>query len=135
MILATYDFISIYIPNENLRRLGTALATLGGGLGWLSVFGLGGLWQNGLPLEFYSPETFGFLALFGLPHLAMARAFLLWGLYKFLSPNAEMRSGIIGGLFWLGMSFFQPLTVVGGVGHPGRLSGAPGFERDYPHQK
>ncbi len=117
MILATYDFISVYISGENLRRLGTAIATLGGGLGWLSVFGLRGLWQNGLPLEFYSPETFGFLALFGLPHLAMARAFLLWGLTHFLSPGDEMhsgRSGVIGGLFWLGMSFFQPLTVVVG---------------------
>ena len=117
MILATYDFISIYVQNVGLRRMGTAIAVLGGGLGWLSVFGLGELWQNGVPLEFYSPETFGFLALFGLPHLAMARALLLWGFYAILQPvflPYLWKPAVLGGLCWFAMSFFQPLTVVVG---------------------
>jgi len=117
MILATYEFISIFIQDIKLRRLGLAVATLGGGLGWLSVFGLLKLWQNGLPLEFYSPETFGFLALFGLPHLAMARALLLWGLCAILQSESEDKPwipAIKGGFFWLALGFFQPLTVVVG---------------------
>ena len=77
-ILATYDFLALFIEPVHLRRLGTAVASVGGGLGWLSVLGFQALWANRLPLDFYSPESFGFLDLYGLPHLALARAFLLW---------------------------------------------------------
>ncbi len=36
-ILATYDFIAFFIRKISLRRLGVALAVLGGGLGWLML--------------------------------------------------------------------------------------------------
>jgi hypothetical protein len=115
-IIATYDFISVFITDYKLRRLGTAIATIGGGLGWLSVIGFGNLWQMGMPLEFYSPESFGFLALLGLPHLAMARAFLLWGLVGYLKPigqHMEHGKNAIGyGLLWFLLGLMQPLTVV-----------------------
>lgn len=118
MFLATYDFISIFIHNVKLRRLGTALAGLGGGLGFLILFGFRNLWAGGLPLEFYSPETFGFLELFGLPHLALGRALLLWGLCEYLnwgqSGVLSTRRKIIGGTAWLVLGLVQPLTVAVG---------------------
>ncbi len=109
-ILATADFLAHFLPQRAWRRWALVLATLGGGLGWLVML-LGGPapgWQN-VPLEFYSPESFGFLSLYGLPHLAMARALLLWGLLAFLEGRPRR-----GGLLWLAMGFFQPLTVLTG---------------------
>ncbi|MDZ4159184.1 MAG: hypothetical protein U1B80_05265, partial [Anaerolineaceae bacterium] len=117
MILASYDFASVFISSVAARRLATVAATLGGGFGWFYVLGFNGWWQGRLPLEFYSPETFGFLALFGLPHVAVARALLLWGLKEYLTsietgfnPRAAARAG---GL-WLAMGLFAPQTVAVG---------------------
>ncbi len=109
-ILATDDFLAYFLPERGWRRWALVLVTLGGGLGWLVVL-LGGPapgWYN-LPLEFYSPESFGFLALYSLPHLAMARALLLWGLLAVLKKR-PYRAGTL----WLLMGFFQPLTVLVG---------------------
>ena len=114
VILATYDFASLFIHRVGYRRLATALVTLGGGLGWLAPLGLSGLWQGRIPLEFYSPETFGFLSVMGLPHLEVARAGLLWGLRCYLT-NVEpfsWKRAVKGGFWWLALGFFQPLTVV-----------------------
>lgn len=130
-ILATYDFISLFIRQEIFRRWGVVLATLGGGLGWLAVL-LGNRWPGTLPLEFYSPESFGFLELYGLPHLAMARAFLLWGLRGYLIAKEQRHgwgdrialpttfgirqwvswAGVQVGGIWLLMGLMQPLTVL-----------------------
>jgi len=116
-ILATYDFIALFVREEWARRLGTAIASIGGGLGWLSIIGFGPLWQERLPLEFYSPETFGFLSIYGLPHLAMARALLLWGLTNYLSPHKGSGGFWMvfrQGLLWTLLGFMQPLTIVVG---------------------
>ncbi len=123
-ILATYDFLSLFVRDKRLLRWGLALATIGGGLGWLLVLLGADHWLGSLPLDFYSPETFGFLALYGLPHLALARAFLLWGLVIYLNPAKfpglpflqTSRSyldfgGILTGILWFLMGFAQPLTV------------------------
>lgn len=114
---ATYQFIAVFLSDIRWRRLGTALAVLGGGLGWLHVIGFSGLWNEGTPLEFYSPETFGFLMVYGLPHLACARAFLLWGLMDYLcadKPLFEWKSVLRTTFLWLGLGIMQPLTVVVG---------------------
>ncbi len=114
---AAYQFIAVFLSDIRWRRLGTALAMLGGGLGWLHVVGLSGLWNEGTPLEFYSPETFGFLMVYGLPHLACARAFLLWGLRDYLcadKPLLEWKSVLRTIFLWLGLGIMQPLTVVVG---------------------
>ncbi|HTX78070.1 MAG TPA: hypothetical protein VMC62_00300, partial [Longilinea sp.] len=93
---------------------------LGGGLGWIFALGGQSLWQANLPLEFYSPETFGFLSLFGLPHLAMARALMLLGLRRFLLDTDFSLQGIIrNGWPWLAVGFFQPLTAVTGLAQIG----------------
>jgi len=118
-VLATYDFAALFLKRVDLRRWATALATLGGGLGWLLVIlGQGNL-LGSLPLDFYSPESFGFLALFGLLHLALGRALLLWGLVAYLRPAPESprfldRPGVKTGLLWLALGLVQPLFVVVG---------------------
>ncbi|MEX2030177.1 MAG: hypothetical protein WD906_04315 [Anaerolineales bacterium] len=72
-VFATYRFTSVWIRDMGLRRGATLVACCGGGLGWSALF----LGQPVLPLEFYSPEAFGFLAFLGIPHLILARALLL----------------------------------------------------------
>lgn len=124
-ILATYDFISLFLDAVRWRRWALAMATLGGGLGWVLLLLRRTTWLGSLPLDFYSPETFGFLSLYGLPHLSLARALLLWGFVWLLTPSgtgerdgdlpsarAAVRQGArIGGL-WLLLGLAQPLTVV-----------------------
>jgi len=111
-VWATYQFAALFLQDVTWRRVVTVLATLGGGLGWLAPLGLASLWHLGLPLEFYSPETFGFLALFGLPHLAWGRALLLWGVRLFLQNRLfPHRAGWVF-LIWNALALMQPLTVV-----------------------
>ena len=90
-IFATYEFTSLIIDSIDLRRFGLILCVLGGGLGWLAV----SLGSKSLPLEFYSPETFGFLSLFGIPHLALARATILWSLVIYLRFVLKGDSGLV----------------------------------------
>lgn len=134
--LATYDFLAWFLPGLWLRRAGLALAALGGGIGWLVVtLGLNErllTWIGGAapgldqPLAFYSPETFGFLMLYGIPHLAVGRALLLWGVRAVLSGASWLPAekvlarlplkipigGVTAGLCFLGLGLLQPLTVV-----------------------
>ena len=108
MIFAVYDFIALFIRDVKWRRWGIVLTTWGGGLGWLLfLFGRSTLFGN-LPLEFYSPESFGFLSLYGIPHLAMARALLFWGLAAYLRVETPPWKA---GLLWLLMGLFQPLDI------------------------
>ena len=85
--------------------------------------------------------TYDFLAIFGLPHLLLARAFLLWGIRFYLMGDdlkSEVRfddkgkwfrkhfsSGVITGILFLAVSLAQPLTVVIGwvllLAHSGGL--------------
>lgn len=120
-LLATYDFLSFFIAEIRFRRLGLALAVLGGGLGWLLVLSGQQSWLGTLPVDFYSPEAFGFLSLFGLPHLALARAFLLWALLVYLRAvradlveDQRRLAGVavrLAGL-WLLIGLAQPLTML-----------------------
>ncbi len=135
-IFATYDFLALFLNSRSLRRWALVLTTVGGGLGWALVLSGNDFWLGSLPLDFYSPESFGFLALYGLPHLAMARALLLWALAAYLVkppagsiPGHVPEAGGIRALFsrlgvlnrdsrlYVGvclllLGLFQPLTVV-----------------------
>lgn len=114
--LAAYDFLRLFTSNQKLIRWGVIITLVGGGVGWLSLFGLKGSGYNGLPIDLYSPETFGFLSIFGLPHLAISRALLTWG-WVFLftenqAINSPVKNGLLVGSLWMLMGFFQPLSVV-----------------------
>ncbi|HLE52346.1 MAG TPA: hypothetical protein VI755_09795 [Anaerolineales bacterium] len=116
-ILATYNFLALFLRDVRLRQIGLVLVTLGGGLGWVLVMIGRTNWLGSLPLDFYSPETFGFLALYGIPHLALARAFLLWGLAAYLDKTVIMpdtlpsfKDGAKIGVIWLLASLAQPLA-------------------------
>lgn len=108
MCAATYEFISFFIQSPGVRKFATIMAIAGGGLGWLYAVGAGGLWGGRLPLEYYSPETFGFLSIYGLPHLTWARAFLLLALLFFVDLD---RPWWAPGLFLLALGLMQPVTV------------------------
>jgi hypothetical protein len=105
---ALYDFFSLFLKAEANRRWGLLLATLSGGLGWLPLIGGQSTWLGSFPLEFISPETFGFLAVFGLPHLVLARALLLWGLLAYLRPGASpwWRTALL----WLALALTHMLS-------------------------
>jgi hypothetical protein len=89
LIASMYLFIAQFLRARSLRLFALALATLGGGFGWLlSLIGLGG-WLSSLPPDMYVPEGFSFLIIFGLPHLALARAALLWGLVLLIKSQRK----------------------------------------------
>jgi hypothetical protein len=89
LLLVLDRFIARFVQSEGTRLTALIFATVGGGLGWILPF------TGILPAEFYIPEGFGFLVLFGLPHLALARAALLGGLLlivkSFESPSRQGR--------------------------------------------
>jgi hypothetical protein len=109
MLLAVYRFLACFLESVPLRRWGMAAVGFGGGFGWLLAL------RGTYPLEFTSPEAFGFLSLFGIPHLAAARALLMLALAWFLSPlpdGGAKRQGVKIGVALVGVWFFQPLTVL-----------------------
>jgi hypothetical protein len=111
MFLAVYRFLAAFFESVALRRWGLIAAAFGGGFGWILLA------RGAYPLEFTSPEAFGFLSLFGLPHLAAARALLLLSLAWMISPSAGEKpawSGVKVGLALALGWFFQPLVVVVG---------------------
>ena len=106
------EFVRCYVPEERLRKWGITLAACGGGLGFLFLIGLSSLWKESLPLEMYSPESFGFLMIMGLPHLLFARGFLLLSFMKILqSAGRPFQIGTQAGLGLVLVGVFQPLTV------------------------
>ncbi len=120
---ATYDFLALFLREETSRRWGVALVTLGGGLGWLLVLLGQESWLGSLPLGFFSPETFGFLGVYGIAHLPWARTFLLWGLRAYvLRGEGNQRatglrftrglSDLPPGVLWLLTGLLQPLAMV-----------------------
>lgn len=114
LLLATvYRFVAFFTARRPVRRLAFWLVGTGSGLGWLVVLlGLAG--RLGLPLDFYSPEAFAFHALFGLPHLALAEAFLLWGVLLLSRAWEERRTryALLAGLSLAGMTVLAAFYVL-----------------------
>jgi hypothetical protein len=111
-VMATYSFVSLFVLPVSWRRWITVLATAGGGLGWLVM----AIWpealSSGLPLSFISPETFGFLGFYGLPHLVLARALLLLGLTAYVEARTGLGSFWRVGLWFSGLALVQPIGLV-----------------------
>lgn len=94
LVLSVYRFTGRFIADPRWRKWVTLLSTAGGGLGWV-VLALGAPdWLGSLPLDFYSPETFGFLGVLGFPHLILARAGMLWGLDLYLTRSRGWAAGL-----------------------------------------
>ncbi len=122
---STWRFLGWFVQGQ-ARWLAWALSLFGGGLGWVPWF----LGQNTLPLSWYSPEGFGFLMLYGLPHLALARALMLSILIKLLeafpdlSPSTSKAPSTLPSLFlstlalgWIhGFALTTSVLLVGGMG-------------------
>jgi len=118
-IFATYDFLALFLKEERTRRWGVVLSTFGGGLGWVLVILGYSNWLGSLPLEFYSPESFGFLGFYGIAHLPWARAFFFWGIRAYLVrgggeddiPQPTLPVGNWNpGILWLFTGLSQPIT-------------------------
>ncbi len=115
LIWSIYRFISRFVVSIFLRRFGIFLAVWGGGLGWLVVIGLNSIWQNRLPVEFYSPESFGFLSFLGIPHILFSRALLFLGLEGFLFSGpcrGNYKQSTIFLIPWFMIGFFQPISLL-----------------------
>ncbi|MDZ4766520.1 MAG: hypothetical protein SGI73_18440, partial [Chloroflexota bacterium] len=88
LIVAVYRFGARFIAAPRARRIALLLALFGGGIGWLlALIGQSNLFGS-LPADLYIPEGFSFQVLFGLPHLALARAALLTG-FVLLTPPPD----------------------------------------------
>jgi hypothetical protein len=117
LILVTYRFIAAFLAKRSLRWLALILVCLGGGFGWLlTVLGLG-YWLNSLPVDMYLPEGYTFYLLYGLPHLALARAALLGGLMLIFhaltldSPRRWLPWALSAGLCWLLVGLCVPFYI------------------------
>jgi hypothetical protein len=104
LMLVSYRFVAVFLHRPGSRMLALALITLGGGFGWLlSLIGLGKLFGS-LPVDFYVPEGYSFLILFGLPHLALARSAMLIGFMLLfraqIVPHDWRRDTTLAGLCW-----------------------------------
>jgi len=80
LLLTVYRFLAEFAQRAAVRRIAWLMTTFGGGLGWLLVALGQSNWLGSIPLDFILPEGFTFLALYGFPHIALARTLLLWGL-------------------------------------------------------
>jgi hypothetical protein len=111
-VYATYRFISLFVKDVYWRKIATILSTAGGGLGWLlAIFGKG-LWFGSLPMDWISPEWFGFLAFLGIPHLILARALLLLGLSLYLTSPIKKARAWLAGMCFFGLGLVHPLGMV-----------------------
>ena len=107
-IVAGFDFISLFIKDIKWKWWAIVILVFGGGGGWVLVILEQKNFLGSLPLDFISPESFGFLGLLGFPHLALARACLLWGFTAYLKEFP----GYVTGIFWFFLGFLQPIYVV-----------------------
>ncbi|WP_162909831.1 hypothetical protein [Aggregatilinea lenta] len=115
LILICYRFTAEFLPSRRARWLALILITFGGGLGWLLLLVGAKDWLSWLPLDFYLPEGYSALILYGLPHLALARSALLGGfllLFRALdAPTAPWRRSASAGLCWAVMGLAVPFYV------------------------
>ena len=116
LILVSYRFAAEFLPGRKARWLALILITFGGGLGWLLLILGAEHWLSWLPLDFYLPEGYSFLILYGLPHLALARSVLLGGfllLFRALDASgpSRWRLSLAAGLCWAVMGIVVPFYV------------------------
>lgn len=118
LIASLYRFIALFLVAPSQRLMALLLACFGGGLGWLLIIiGQSNLFGD-LPAEFFIPEGFGFYVLYGLPHIALARALLFIGLYMLITQQHYYQMLWVG-LCWVGVGLcvsFYLVVIYGIVG-------------------
>ena len=111
-VFAIYRFSTLFLKDLAWRRWVTILATVGGGLGWtLPLFGRTDF-MGSMPLDFISPETFGFLAFLGLPHLVLARGLMLMAIQSYLEAGRDGTRSWYSGLLLLLLTLVQSLSTL-----------------------
>ena len=114
LVFETFQFSYLFIRNKKSSLITTFFVVCGGGLGWLGIL-FPEIISGRLPLEFYSPETFGFLSAFSLPHLLFGRAFLFRSMRTYLQETSfdhpTKSEIIISGVYLLISGIFQPLNL------------------------
>ncbi len=109
LIYETYNFAKIFLYSGRQVKIAVIISSVGGGLGWLVI-----ILSGKLPLEFYSPEAFGFLSFFGLPHLLFARGLMLRAMRMLLEPGLDflrINRKITSGFYLFLSGLFQPLNI------------------------
>jgi hypothetical protein len=112
LVYAIYQFTGHFLHDVMWRRWVVILATVGGGLGWLLPVLGSSSWLGSLPLDFISPETFGFLAILGLPHLVLARALMFLALHLYLVAGEKGSSAWEAGVILIGLTLIQSLSTL-----------------------
>ena len=84
---AIKKFFDYFLEETSIKKIAMILVLFGSGFGFLYFTGLSSLWGERLPLEIYSPEAFSFLALLTLPHIIIARSFLLLSIVTWFSKD------------------------------------------------
>jgi len=107
LLLVSYRFLAEFLLRIKQRRLAVVITALGGGLGWALMFLFPAGVFDSLPIDVISPEAFTFLNLYGLPHLAFARCFLLLGLLAYWQDHPYW-----AGAWLFAVSLIQPLYVL-----------------------
>lgn len=122
MSLGLYQFLCLFLKRTSSRMIGIVLGIFGGGLGW--IFILPGLVDklDYLPLDFYSPEAFGFITALAYPHNAIARGLMLLGIASFIlrlekkdDISVKLLNQMVPGMFLFFAGFLQPLNAAIGV--------------------
>lgn len=111
LLVVMYRFIAVFVEDAGWRFFALALATVGGGFGWLLL----AAGSDSPPPEFFIPEGFTLQILLGLPHLALARAALLGGLLltlRALDSAGWLRLSLLAGLCWLIVGLAVPFYLV-----------------------
>ncbi|HJW82971.1 MAG TPA: hypothetical protein VJ754_01585, partial [Anaerolineae bacterium] len=83
-----------------------------GGLGWMLILIGQPNWLGGPPLDLILPEGFTFLVLYAIPHLALARTFLMLGLLLVWRGQGGWLVGWLAGLCWMAMAMIVPFYVL-----------------------
>ncbi len=114
LIFETFHFSLLFVKDRKTSLLITILLIFGGGLGWIGII-FPVLINHRMPLEFYSPETFGYLSVFSLPHLLFARAFLYKSFRTLLTLESDLgfsQKSLLNSGFSLFLSgIFQPINL------------------------
>lgn len=102
LILAIDSFIGEFIHTPKTRWFALLIATFGGGLGWLLLLTGQSKLFGTQPIEFYIPESYSFMVILALPHVAIARAAILIGLVSLFHAIKQNRwqDALFAALLW-----------------------------------